>query len=296
MREPTTGSTVPRRQLGRFLRDARQQARLTVRAAARNLEWSETKMWRIETGQVSLRSHDVDTMCRVYGVAPGLTDALKGLAKETKARGWWHAYGDVIPDWFDVYVGLEEAAQAINIYQSELVPGLFQTAGYARVVIGVRGVGADAEDLERRVLLRMTRQSLVTRVTDPTQLNVVVNEAVLRRPVGGTQVMAGQLTHLAALSELPNVTLRVVPFAAGHHIGINSGPFTILRFPTDGDGDATEPPTVYVEGITGALYLDQSYEVDRFQQYFDDILRTIGDHSGQRSRDMLRAAAKEFRR
>lgn len=293
MREPMIGSTVPRRQLGRFLRDARLKARLTVRGAAHALEWSEAKMWRIETGQVSMRSHDVETVCRVYGVAPGLTEALKGLAKETKARGWWHAYGDVIPSWFNVYVGLEEAADEMRIYQSELVPGLFQTAGYARVVFGVDDVEVDREDLERRVLLRMQRQSLVTRVTDPPRLNVVLNEAVLRRPIGGDRVMAGQCRHLAELSELPHVTLRVVPYAVGWHGGCDAGPFTILRFPTNGDGRATEPPTVYVEGYTGALYLDQPHEVDRFEAVFDDIVRRIRDESGERSRAMLREAAKE---
>ena len=112
MADTLTGSTVPRRQLGRYLRDLRNQAGLTVKDAARGLEWSETKMWRIETGQTSLRSFDVEVMCRVYGVASDMTRALMGLAKETKARGWWQAYGDAVPEWFDLYVGLEAAAKA----------------------------------------------------------------------------------------------------------------------------------------------------------------------------------------
>ncbi len=113
MPEETTGSTVPRMQLGRYLRELRQQQRLTVRAAAERLEWSEAKIWRIETGQVSLRSLDVEAMCRIYGATADLTEALMGLAKETKARGWWHSYGDVIPEGFDVYIGLEEAAASL---------------------------------------------------------------------------------------------------------------------------------------------------------------------------------------
>ncbi|GHJ34476.1 hypothetical protein Sm713_00850 [Streptomyces sp. TS71-3] len=157
MVEGPTGSTVPRRQLGRHLRDLRNRARLTVRAAAKKLEWSEAKMWRIETGQTPLRSLDVEAMCTIYGAPPDLTEALTALAKETKARGWWHAYGDVIPEGFDVYVGLEEAAESLSSYESDIVPGLLQTPGYTREIIRthVRGIGD--EDLEGRVRLRIDR-------------------------------------------------------------------------------------------------------------------------------------------
>src|SRR5882672_10794512 len=120
----TTGSTVPRRQLGRYLRELRNRERLTVKVAAEKLEWSEAKMWRIETGQTSLRSLDVEAMCRVYGAPQDLTEALMGLAKETKGRGWWHAYGDAIPNGFDLYIGLEEAAKELQWYEAELMPGL----------------------------------------------------------------------------------------------------------------------------------------------------------------------------
>ena len=131
----TTGSTVPRRQLGRYLRELRSRERLTVKAAAEKLEWSEAKIWRIETGQTSLRSLDVEAMCKIYAAPADLTEALMGLAKETKARGWWHAYGDVIPEGFDVYIGLEESASQLAWYESELVPGLLQTEDYARTLI-----------------------------------------------------------------------------------------------------------------------------------------------------------------
>src|ERR1700735_4836600 len=135
MSDITTGSTVPRRQLGRYLRELRNKQRLTVRAAAEKLEWSEAKIWRIETGQTSLRSLDVEAVRRVYGAPADLTEALMGLAKETKAKGWWQAYGDLVPEWFDVYIGLEEAASSISTYESELVPGLFQAEDYARTLI-----------------------------------------------------------------------------------------------------------------------------------------------------------------
>ena len=136
------------RQLGRYLRELRNKQRLTVRAAAEKLEWSEAKIWRIETGQTSLRSLDVEAVCRIYGAPADLTEALMGLAKETKAKGWWQAYGDVVPEWFDVYIGLEEAASSISTYESELVPGLLQAEEYARTVIKAEHHEDSDEEIE----------------------------------------------------------------------------------------------------------------------------------------------------
>ncbi|MFG2247090.1 helix-turn-helix domain-containing protein [Spirillospora sp. NPDC048823] len=270
MTEAATGSTVPRRQLGRYLRELRTNARLTVHAAANALEWSEAKMWRIETGQTSLRSHDVETMCRVYGAPDELKVALMGLAKETKGKGWWHAYGDVIPDGFDLFIGLEEAARSLEEYSPELVPGLFQTPDYARAVI-TNNARLHDEDIDRRVQLRVQRQTLVTRSTSPPTLRVALNEAVVRRVVGGPAVMAGQLERLAELNERPNVSIRVMPYEAGAHRGLDTGPFILMRFPTTGDGRNHEPPTVYVQGFTGALYLDKPCEIDRYSEGFEVI-------------------------
>jgi len=292
MPEETTGSTVPRRQLGRYLRDLRQQQRLTVRAAAERLEWSEAKIWRIETGQVSLRSLDVEAMCRIYGATPELTEALMGLAKETKARGWWHAYGDVIPEGFDVYIGLEEAAASLSWYESELVPGLLQTDAYAHTLIEADNPGVDEQEIDRRVHVRLARQALVTRVTAAPDLHIALNEAIVRRPVGGTKVMAGQLERLLEVSELPNMQLRVMPFSAGLHHGLMSGPFVILRFPLNGDGRQTEPPTVYCDGFTGALYLDKPQEIERYERAFEDIWNTSLDEDA--TRELLRQAAREL--
>lgn len=273
MAEGRTGSTVPRRQLGRFLRNLRNEARLTVRAAARKLEWSEPKIWRIETGQTSLRSLDVEAMCRIYGAPADLTEALMGLAKETKARGWWHAYGDVIPEGFDLYIGLEEAASDLSWYESDLIPGLLQTEDYAHAVIRAHNPDEDPDEIERRVHLRIARQGALTRVTDPPRLDVVVSEGALRRLIGGKKVMAGQLTHLVEMAKLPNVTIRVVTFDAGLHLGVLSGPFIILRFPSNGSVQ-TEPPTVYSDGYTGDLYLDKPNEVERYDAAFKDIWST----------------------
>src|ERR1700722_12894293 len=180
-----TGSTVPRRQLGRYLRELRNRERLTVKIAAEKLEWSEAKIWRIETGQTSLRSLDVETMCKIYGAPADLTEALMGLARETKARGWWHAYGDVIPEGFDVYIGLEEAASQLSWYEPELVPGILQTEGYARTLIQTHNRGVGEEEIGRRVHVRMARQPLLRRTAAPLQLQVALNEGILRRPVGG---------------------------------------------------------------------------------------------------------------
>jgi len=292
MPDETTGSTVPRRQLGRYLRDLRNSQRLTVRKAAEQLEWSEAKMWRIETGQTSLRSLDVEAMCRIYGATPELTEALMGLAKETKARGWWHAYGDVIPEGFDVYIGLEEAASSFSWYESELIPGLFQTESYAHTLIEADNPGVGEDEISRRVGLRMARQPLLTRVTAPPQMHVVLNEATIRRPVGGKEVMAEQLTQLAVIGELPNVSLKIMPFSTGLHHGIMSGPFVILRFPLNGDGKETEPPTVYVDGFTGALYLDKPAEIERYAQAFTDIWETALDEGP--SRDLIQQAMREI--
>jgi transcriptional regulator with XRE-family HTH domain len=291
MPEETTGSTVPRRQLGRYLRDLRNSQRLTVRAAAERLEWSEAKIWRIETGQVSLRSLDVEAMCRIYGATAELTEALMGLAKETKARGWWHSYGDVIPEGFDVYIGLEEAASTFSWYESELVPGLLQTERYAHTLIAADNPGVDEQEIDRRVHLRLARQTLLRRVTAPPRLEIVLNEAIVRRPVGGTAIMGEQLNQLVLLGELPNVSLRIMPFSTGLHPGVMSGPFVILRFPLNGDGRETEPPTVYVDGFTGALYLDKAGEIGRYDQAFQGIWRTALDE--QASRDLIQRAARE---
>ena len=290
----TTGSTVPRRQLGRYLRDLRGRQRITVKAAAGALEWSETKLWRIENGHTSLRSHDVELMCRIYDAPPYMTEALMGLAKETKAKGWWHAYGDVIPENFDVYIGLEEAASVLSMYQAELVPGLLQTQDYARAVISDGMPGDDSEQIDRLVAVRIERQALIRRSTTPLELRAVLNEAVIRRPVGGPRGMAAQLDRLAEAADMPNVSLRVIPFSVGLHRGVMTGPFYILRFPLNGDGQDSEPATVYVDGFTGDLYLDKPREVEQYADAFESIWSAALGEAG--SRDLIRQSAEELRK
>lgn len=293
MADTQAGSTVPRRQLGRYLRDLRSAAGLSARAAARDLERSEPTLWRVETGQVAVRSLDVKAMCELYGATPEMTDALMALAKETKARGWWQAYGDVVPEWLDLYIGLEAAATRISWYQSELVPGLFQTADYARELIRVHVPDESGEEINRRVELRLARQVILKRPIDPPLLRVVLRESVLRCPVGGADVMTEQIGQLAEASELPNVSFRIVPFAAGLHSGMLSGSFEILRFPANGNGEDSEPPTVFSDLFTGAIYLDKPQEVERYDQAFGEIRETALDEDT--SRDLLRQAAEELR-
>jgi transcriptional regulator with XRE-family HTH domain len=292
MAEAQAGSTVPRRQLGRYLRELRGGAGLTVRAAAKELERSEPTLWRIESGLVAVRSLDVEQMCRLYGATEDMTKALMALARETKAKGWWQGYGDVVPEWFDLFVGLEAAANRISWYESALVPGLFQTADYARALIELDHQGASEGEIERWVQLRIGRQAILRRPIDPPVLQVALQESVLRCPVGGRAVMAAQLRHLADASELPNVALRLVPFRAGLHPGMMSGPFGVLRFPVNGGGLESEPPTVYADIYTGAIYLDKPHEVERYDRAFGDIWEaSLGVDA---SRGLLLRAAEEL--
>ena len=294
MADEITGSTVPRRQLGRYMRDLRGRARLTVKAAAEALEWSEGKIWRIETGQTSMRSHDAELMCKIYGADPDMTEALKALARETKSRGWWHSYGDVIPEYLDVFLGLEEAASSIICFEAELTPGLLQTEDYARAVIKADNPGIDDDEIERRVHVRVARQILLTRATNRPHLRFVLSEAMLRRPIGSLAVLLGQLEHLIEVSGQQHVAVRVMPFAAGLHPGIMSGPFVMLGFPTNGTGAASEPTTVYIEEFTGALYLDKAKEVERYATAFESIWeKSLDDVS---SRDLMIKIAEELRK
>jgi transcriptional regulator with XRE-family HTH domain len=293
MPEEMAGSTVPRRQLGRYLEELRENAGLNRKDAAKALERSAPTMWRIETGRIAVRSIEVEAMCRLYGASAEMTEVLSGLAKETKARGWWQAYGDAVPDWFDVYVGLEAAATRMSKFESELVPGLFQTEDYARTIIRADHPEEDDAEIARRVELRMARQAILRRPVNPPALEVALRESVLRCPVGGTEIMAAQLDRLADAAGLPNVSMRVVPFSAGFHLGMLTGGFTLLRFPLNGSGTETEPDTVYSDSFTGAIYLDKPGELARYSRAFAEIWETSLDEDS--SRDFISRAAEALR-
>jgi len=293
MPDELTSSTVPRRQLGRYLEELRENAGLKRKDAAKVLERSTPTMWRIETGQTPMRGIEVEAMCRLYGATLEMTQFLVSLASETKAKGWWQTYGDAVPDYLDLYVGLEGVATQFAMYQSELVPGLFQSADYSRTLIKAHFPDGSEAEIERRVQLRLARQAILRRPINQPALRVALRESVLRCPVGGPDVMAAQLTRLAEVSELPNVSLRVLPFVAGFHLGMLAGAFIILRFPLNGGGAESEPPTVYSDLFTGALYLDKPHEVARYDRAFAEIWDA--SHDEDSSRDLIRQAAEDMR-
>ncbi|MQY27114.1 helix-turn-helix domain-containing protein [Nocardia aurantia] len=288
-----TSSTLPRRQLGRYLRDWRTRAGLTIAEAAKLMEWGATTLQRLEKGQADrIRTIDIEALCRIYGIPDDIAEGLKGLAQQTAVKSWWHAYGDLIPEDFDVFVGLEASARRLTAYQCELVPGLVQTVDYARALNTLGYPANSAAELERRVQLRLQRQVLITRRHQPANLEVVLCESVLRRVVGSAKVMAAQLRHLADLSTLDNVELRVLPFSSGVPLGLSSGPYILLEFGADAKGQPVEPPVVYVEGFTGDLYLERETDVRRYRQAHEQLLRSALDISA--SRHLLRQVAKEF--
>ncbi|WP_326561266.1 helix-turn-helix domain-containing protein [Micromonospora sp. NBC_01796] len=264
------GSTVPRRQLGRTLRQLRTEAGVTLDGAAETLECSRQKVWRIESGLGSVRSLDVKAMCQLYDASPELVTALVGLAGETKAKGWWHAYGDAIPEWFEMYVGLEAAASRLRFFYDAMIPGLLQTRDYARAVYDHR-TEVRYEERERLVDIRLQRQSLLTRRLPPApNLEVVIHEAALLRTVGSLAVMAEQLLHLLSMNDLPSVSIRVLPLSAGLHRGVEAGTFVMLDFPP-GNRATPEPPIIYSESWTGALYLDRPEEVAAYETVWNGL-------------------------
>jgi transcriptional regulator with XRE-family HTH domain len=252
------GPTVLRIVLGSQLRRLRERRQITCEEAGAAIRASHSKISRMELGRVRCRRRDVADLLTLYGVTD--EDEQKGmlaLADRANEPGWWHSYSDILPNWFEIYIGLEEAASRIRTYEVQFVPGLLQTEDYARAVTLLGHPSAPGHEVERRVGLRMRRQSLLE-ADDPAHLWAVVDEAVLRRPLGGKQVMRRQLEHLLELTELPNVTLQVVPFKRGGHAAAG-GPFSILRF-----AERDLPDVVYLEQLTSSLYLDKREDVDHY--------------------------------
>ena len=278
-----TGSTVPRRQVGRLMRQLRERAGISLMAAAEELEFSRARMYRIENGEVSLRKHDVLAMCSVYGADDQITEVLVGLARESKSKGWWHAYGDVVPGWFELYVGMETAAQRLRHYAPSVIPGLLQNREYAEWVFHKRA-DLDEAGVRNAVTVRLERQELLRRHSPrPPVLDVIVDEGVLRRTIADTLGMQKQLAHLVNISQRPGVSVRVLPFAAGPHSASSAGAFTILDFPTVGTA-APEPTTIYSENLTGALYLDKPREVETYTGIWREL---EGEALDQRASDDL---------
>ncbi|MGW4297279.1 helix-turn-helix domain-containing protein [Micromonospora chersina] len=262
---PASGPTVLRMLLGAQLRRLREGAGVSRESAGWEIRSSESKISRMELGRVGFKERDVADLLTLYGVtAPDERAALLTLARDANSPGWWHRYGDVLPGWFQSYLGLEAAAALIRTYEVQFVPGLLQTPAYARAVILLGHRGAPPAEVERRVSLRMERQELLRR-SDPPQLWAVVDEAALRRPVGGREVMRGQLDALIEASAAPHVRLQIVPFDAGGHAAAG-GAFSILRF-----GDQDLPDIVYIEQLTSAVYLDRRDDLDHYAGAMDRL-------------------------
>jgi hypothetical protein len=271
--------------LGAQLRRLREDKRITREAAGYEIRGSESKISRMELGRVGFKKRDVADLLTMYGVDDEHErTALLALAEEANNPGWWHRYGDVLPNWFQSYVGLETAANLIRTYEVQFVPGLLQTEEYARAVILLGHSGAAPADVERRVLLRMARQQILYRREGP-RLWAVLDEAVLHRPIGGPKVMAEQIEALIAITELPNVQIQVIPFSVGGHAAAG-GPFAIMRFP-----DQDLPDVVYVEQLTSALYLDKREDVDEYAAAMDRL--SVDAEPPARTPEILRRTLAE---
>jgi hypothetical protein len=256
---------VQRMVVGARLRRLRTDLGLTREQAAHAIRASAWKIHRLENGQVGFKDRDIVDLLRLYEVTdPAEVADFVTLAREANTPGWWHHYGDVLPAWFRTYVDLESVASLIRSYEGHYIPGLLQTDAYLRAVVQGAQLAEPAEEVGRRVRLRLARQTLLVREGAP-RLWAVIDEAALRRPVGGREVMRGQLERLVEAAKLPNVTLQVLPFGAGAHPGM-VGSFTLLRF-----ADRELPDLVYLEHLTSALYLDKRDEVERYLKVMEGI-------------------------
>lgn len=253
------GPTVRRMLLGAQLRRLREAQGLSREQAGWHIRASESKISRMELGRVSFKERDVADLLTLYGVVDDADRAaLLTLARQASSPGWWHAYGDLLPTWFQSFPGLETAAAVIRTYEVQFIPGLLQTPDYARAVIRLGYDRADETEIERRVQLRLKRQEVLGRQLNPPRLWAVVDEAALRRAIGGPGVMRAQIEHLIAACERPNVQIQIIPFHVGGHAGAG-GAFTILRFP-----EPDLPDVVYIEQLASALYLDKRDDVDNY--------------------------------
>jgi transcriptional regulator with XRE-family HTH domain len=281
--------TSRRRRLAGELKRLRTEAGLTGEQVAERLaplgRWSASKVSRIETGRVAAHHGDVADLLDLYGVAGGpLRAELVEIARQSGKRGWWQSYQDVMPGHIAPILDFESASCAIRVLHNQLVPGLLQTAAYARALIRSCHPEAPPDQVDRLVELRLDRQKLLER-DDAPRLSVILDEAALRRPVGGVEVMRDQLSKLVEQADAERAVVQVIPFDAGEHTGLDM-PFTILSFPGD-----DEPDIVYLEQYTTAWYIDEEYDVKRYNAYFDR-LQDIA-LSPQGSRTLLLRATKE---
>ncbi|WBB60501.1 helix-turn-helix transcriptional regulator [Streptomyces sp. WMMC500] len=286
MSEPRSAPTVGQVVLGKRLQELRERAGLKREEAARTLRVAPATVRRMETAEVALKIPYVQMLLQAYGIAQEEVDAFVALAEEANEPGWWQRFHDILPDWFSMYVSLEGAASLIRSYEPQFVPGLLQTEDYARHVLKVGSLGRiGPAEIERHVALRMERQELLTREHAP-RFWAIVDETVLRRPVGSGAVMRAQVDRLLDLSSLPNVTFQMAEFRTGHHPGTYS-PFVLFRFAMP-----ELPDMIYTEYLTGAVYLDGRHEVATHLAALDHMAAQAA--TAQRTKDVLRDFRKEL--
>jgi len=279
------GPTVLRMLLGAHLRRLREAQGVSREDAGWEIRASESKISRMELGRVSFKERDVEDLLTLYGqVDTDERERLLALARQANTPGWWHRYGDVLPNWFQSYLGLEAAASLIRTYEVQFVPGLLQTADYARSVVLLGHGRAKAEEIDRRVDLRMRRQKILDR-PEAVQLWAVIDEAVLRRPVGSRSTMRGQIQALIDATQRQSVHLQVLPFQVGGHSAAG-GAFSILRFP-----DQELPDIVYVEQLSSALYLDKRDDVELYVDAMERLC--VEADQPERAPDTLRRILKD---
>jgi transcriptional regulator with XRE-family HTH domain len=250
--------TVRSRRLRYELRRLRAASSLTIEAAADRAEVDAGTLSRWESGARHVRPNDLRVLLDIYEVTGEEREALLALGREARQRGWWHAYrGDAIPEWFQVYIGLEAEATAIRGYESELVHGLLQTPGYYEAFMSAAPAVGDDETIARKIAVRTERQELL-KADDAPELWVILNEAVIRRVVGGPSVMRAQLEHVQQMAALKHITVQVLPFRCGAHPAMD-GSFSILGYPA-----AQDPDVAYVEAQVGSLFLERPNEVERY--------------------------------
>jgi hypothetical protein len=260
----SAGPTVQRLVLGGHLRRLREEAFITTEQAAAAIRGSHSKISRMEHGRVGFKERDVGDLLTLYGITGGdEREALLRLAREANTPGWWQGYSDILPHWVEPYFGLEAAASFIRDWELQFVPGLLQTEAYARAIIRL-GNAASEEDVVRRAEARLARQDILNR-ENPPRLWAVVDEAALRRSIGGRAVMREQVRHLIDMADHPAVTLQILPFHVGSHPAMG-GPFTILRYAEPDLRDV-----VYIEQLTSAIYLDKPVDVDSYLEVMEQL-------------------------
>ncbi|MEU8471339.1 helix-turn-helix transcriptional regulator [Streptomyces sp. NPDC029006] len=255
--------TVRRRRLGQELRRLRELKGMTAEEVAERLLVSQSKISRLENGRRSISQRDVRDLCGVYEVEDQrIVDSLMEMARDSRQQGWWHTFGD-IP--YSVYIGLETDAESLRVYEPQLVTGLLQTRAYAEALVQGALPETSTAEIDKRVEVRMRRQERITAENNPLRLWVVLDEAALRRVVGSRLVMREQLEHLMEMSQLPHVTVQVLPFEVGAHPGLN-GQYAILEF-----ADAADSSVVYLEGVTSDLYLEKAQDVQKYAVMYEHL-------------------------